>query len=79
MPGGLGVRAGGAEPVEFGPIGIRLLFGAGAQVGAQFLAFAGGVGAGYSTIASGATDVLVEPGVNTANGLVTVTFTSTAG
>lgn len=45
------IRAGGAEPVEFGPVGIRLLLGAlgtGAQVGAQFLAFAGGIGAGLA-------------------------------
>ena len=41
--------AGGAEPVEFVAVGVSLALGAlgaGAQVGAQLIAFAGGVGAG---------------------------------
>ncbi len=40
--------AGGAELAEFVAVGVGLLlgaFGAGAQVGAQFLAFAGRLGA----------------------------------
>src|SRR5581483_383636 len=45
---GWGVAAGGAELGEFVAVGVGLVFGAfgaGAQVGAQFLAFAGRVGA----------------------------------
>jgi hypothetical protein len=46
-----GVRAGGAELGEFVAVGVGLPLGplgAGAQVRTQFLAFAGGVGAGLA-------------------------------
>ena len=47
--GGNGVRVGGAELGEFVAVGVGPLLGAlsaGTEIGAQFLSFAGGVGAG---------------------------------